>query len=592
MIFLVAGLLAAVSRRCGIFFETNDDRTLTEILSGVLAPAGEIHTVHVSVGISFFLAKLYQRTTAVPWYGLLLIGIQAAVYILLFAGLWKMADSLLQKLEAVLLFLFLFLCGIGMLAQIQYTSTAALLAAAGWGVLLCGEGRNSRQRVGMFFLMELTACFLRSQAMLMMQPVGALCYGGLLLQHTLENRTLSSPKEKNRKQDKTSENNTNRRVFCRQLLCPVGAVVLAVVICLGLQAVSYGKLGGGVTAEEWNRYEKGNRAREELFDYGEKPLYEDVEEILNRYGVTRTQYQAFLYGTMMNREISTECLEELAAFSRTQRTPALSLGQAYLKQFSLLWEGEGYHQLNRVILLLWGVCLCVFLVRSIVKKSWYSFLPLSGLFLGRGLVWCYLIEKGRMPKRVTFPLLFFEILLLLLLLWKEAWQQKGRQQEKSRSIQRGIELLVLAVLLLQGFFCGREQYRYAAEQNRGQAVYFQGMEELKVYCGRFPQRQYYIEAAALSYYTGSALETAAYQDRNFMVTGGWYANSPAMEAKLAQYAEDREADVYLILYEDGNTLNHPAVVYFEEKFGTEAEKADSFQLSNGGWYTVYRYTVK
>lgn len=75
LIFLV------IWKKTGIFFETNDDKYITEILSGAYTGTPNAHVGHISYLLSLPISLLYRVTNKVPWYGFFLIFAQALAYV-------------------------------------------------------------------------------------------------------------------------------------------------------------------------------------------------------------------------------------------------------------------------------------------------------------------------------------------------------------------------------------------------------------------------------------------------------------------------------------------------------------------------------
>lgn len=53
----------------GVYFETNDDRIIAEILSGVHSLTQDPHTIHENYLLMLPLSLLYKITSGVSWYG-------------------------------------------------------------------------------------------------------------------------------------------------------------------------------------------------------------------------------------------------------------------------------------------------------------------------------------------------------------------------------------------------------------------------------------------------------------------------------------------------------------------------------------------
>ena len=80
---IAAAMLLAVYFRAGIYFESNDDRNITEILSGAFGGRPDAHTVYVNYWLSVLLSGLYRITLQIPWYGLMLLLFHMMSYVCL-----------------------------------------------------------------------------------------------------------------------------------------------------------------------------------------------------------------------------------------------------------------------------------------------------------------------------------------------------------------------------------------------------------------------------------------------------------------------------------------------------------------------------
>lgn len=333
-----------------------------------------------------------------------------------------------------------------------------------------------------------------------------------------------------------------------------------------------------VTDEEWRYYNRNNTYRVAIFDYYGAPAYQDVREILNKYGVTENSWNAFASGTMLDENISADCLEEVAKQLADAQAQSFSVSEIFPK----LWEHltqDGYWRINTMVLILWALTLAV----CLVLREWKALLPLAGLLAARTAVWAYLIWRGRLPLRVTMPLFLAESVFLLCILWKILLSSDGGK------IRRIILLYAAAgLLLVNGYLGGRQQYRYVKTENEGQTIFMQGLREVRAYCMEHPENCYLTESVCWGYYAGSALET--YGKCNDMVSGGWFYGCPEVKEYREQYLGNWRPDgVYFILNADGNEANHPVVKWFREIFRKE-ECVDQITTSPGGVYTVYHFT--
>lgn len=543
-------MVAVVWRKTGIYFETNDDRCISEILSGILTGEPEAHTVYVNYLLALPLSLLYRITAGIPWYGAALVLFQVLAYTGILESVYSRCRNVPELAMGTVVVAAAFLSNLYLLGCIQYTSTAALLVASGYFCLLVQP--EGRKKWLWFLVLELLSCCLRTNAMLMIQPMGILTAAGVIL---LRKETFQS-----------------RECF-RKGLTETGRILL---ISVGILLLTFIVNGAAYGGEGWKKYNQFNDAEEILFDYGGAPAYEEVREILNRYQVTEADYAAYRNYMILDWVISPECAQELAAFAEEHReSVSFSELSDALRQNMI---SDSHWGLNRVLAVLW---LAALLLAVVTKSRWLAGGAL-GLFAGKLFSWSYLLYRGRFPLRVSMPLLAAELLLLLaLVLCAE------------RAVCGAPFLKCLGGILLFGFFItgflsGKQQYRYILGENNGQGVFMEGMREIEAYCTASPEKKYILDAISMSYYKGSALETGIYGDRNNIVSGNWYSNSPGVRAYNAAYLSGEDG-IYFLVYDDGRGTEHPGVRYLSQETGAVPELYDSFTASHGGTYLIYYF---
>ena len=162
-------------------------------------------------------------------------------------------------------------------------------------------------------MFELLAYLLRSDAMLMIQPLGVLTFTAFyFMKNKLYRIKGLSVKEWMGK--------------CRPLFYTAG-------ILLGILALGKGSYLIFYSSEGWKEYEKVIGALMDITDYADIPDYEDVADILEKYGVTEKQYSAFGQYMMIEENLSGDCLLEVAEVAgRQEIRPELSqLGSQKVK---------------------------------------------------------------------------------------------------------------------------------------------------------------------------------------------------------------------------------------------------------------------
>ena len=539
----------------GIFFETNDDRILSEIFSGAMTGSPEPRSYYVDYILGFLLSRFYRLTAAVPWYGGMLVLFQ-------FLCCFFIADALLFRCRrrrdvffALILCAVLYADSFYIIANIQYTSTAAMLAITGYLCLFLYS--ESRTRYMIFFLLELLSYLLRSNAMLMIQPLGILAFSGF---HFAEQKLYRF----------RSFSRKEWREKCHPL-CHT-AVLLLLILIIGKSSyyIFYSSPG-------WKEYKKVNDGVTEITDYASIPDYSKVQDILPKYGVTEKQYNAFLQYAMIEENLSGDCLLEIAQVARAEN-PSPDLSEVF-GQLLGSYTAREYWNLNFLLLAVWTV----FLLYTVFEKSFTLLLPAAGIFLARSMLWLFLLYEGRTPPRVMIPLYLGEIALLLCVFFLAVLKDNS-----GRFLQRHLSILLLLILLPFAAKTLKSQYLHISVKNANESVYFQGMQEMISYCNSHPEKRYFIDASALIYYRGSAFETKIYGKRNNVITGCWYSGAPV----LYQYEKDYFADcdtIYLITSSEMEMQASMVIDYLEERLNSTACQEETFTVSNGGKYLVYAF---
>ena len=550
--FIVLAMVAVIWVKTGIYFETNDDKCITEILCGQMTGAPQARTVYVSYLLTLPVSLLYRITAGVPWYGLALVLLQVIAYTAVLESVYSRCRKIWDMAAGTVFLAVVMLMDLYILGCIEYTSTSGLLAAAGYFCLLLHK--EPKKGWFRFCLLELLAGLLRINAMLMVQPLGFLAVAGLFLV-------------------KEGKSFRERLTVLGRVALPPAAVFLAV---LAVDAFVY-------RGSDWKAYMKFNDAEEVLFDYVGVPPYDEVREILDNHQVTETDYNAYANYMILDWVISPECAQELAAYAQEHREEwnISGLWQELLKHLL----DEPFWGLNRVLLFLWAALAAL----AFLWRDKALLLPALGLLAGKLFSWTFLLWEGRFPLRVSMPLIAGEVLLLSALLLRRGTDTELQGNPK-RLRYVGLGALLFG-MCIAGFMTGRQQYSYILNENRGQKIFMEGLREIRAYCDARPENRYILDAVSMSYYKGSALEYEVYQGGNYIVSGSWYSNSPYLRKYNAEYLSGGDG-IYFLVYDGGGGISHPGVSYLIQETGVQPEICDRITVSPGGTYLVYYFDGK
>lgn len=540
-------MILFVCQKTGIYFETNDDRYITSILSGVITGSPDAHVIYVNYLLALPLSLLYRITTMVPWYGGLFVFFQWAIYAAVLDSAYTKCQKWYMMIPVTAIAGGFFIAYYYCVGQIQFTSTAVMLAAAGYVCLLLRD--SDKKGFLLFILFELAGYLLRSQSMLMVQPLGLAAVV-----------TVTAGKQEIIKKEEI-----------RKFLA-MGLGLLAILL-VGVLGNLIGYHGAG-----WERYTHFIDTVTTLFDYHGKPDYEEVRDILEDYDISREKYMAYCQYMILDWNVDAEGEKRLENYVLQLQGESLSVPKV-LRQVYEISIADFPWELNRVTIAAWGLFLLVVILCRRLKTLCIGVGLIGG---ARTAIWGYLIWRGRIPTRVILPLMACETMILIALVWIEYERAHTVQWKKVGLLCGGV------IFCLIGISSGRLQSRYISEITAGQHLYMEGLREIQQYCEDHPTNHYLIDPSSLSYYIGSAFETSVYHPVNAVFGGGWFSETPPVRQRLREYLGDVDG-FYFLIYADGEQEMCPSYAYLVQEMGEVPELVEQWTASHGGSYAVYYF---
>ena len=427
---------------------------------------------------------------------------------------------------------------------LEFTSTAAIMAVTGYMCLLLDQ--NQKRGWILFCFFETMAFLLRDQAMLMIQPLGLLVC--------------------------SSEFWREKREWIKRTGCMIFAIVAIVLV---------GSLGTWVSyrGERWANFNRYDQARAELFDFYGSPEYEEVEETLDKYGVSYTEYAAFREYASLSQNIGAECVEELIEYEKTvhgEKKTAMEV----VREIWRMRSDEKYLEVSRAA----GIVCCVAFLWFLLQRHITALVSLMGLLVSSLFVEGYLVYGGRLPLRVMLPLFSCEIFFMIAIMLRDYASGK-------RDVRNCAPACLTAVLFVVLFtFSGRQQYHVVKREQEWQTDYIEGLVEVQEYCNIRPGKKYILDGISFAYYTGGVLETRLAGQQNYVYSGGWMFKSPFMDDYLHSYLDGEEENICLIIHLDGRWEETPMVAFLAEAIGKRPVVMDQLEVSNGEVYMVWGFT--
>lgn len=562
-IILGVSLLALVYYVNGIWYETNDDHVIIDFLTGKITGDPTCLTMYNSVIFTGPLSLAYRIAPTVPWYGISLLILELASFVLPLDALTGKVDNIFGRLFMTVSCIAVWISSWELHSRIQYTSVAAMLAVAGYVCIICYRNKVS---LIIWAIVELLAFGVRPESMEMIQPIGIAVYLGI----EYANYSLLDKDKKDKKEKKAV------RMRIVQTVCIAAGIVL-----IGLLS---GKIAYKDTA--WKKALQSNDARMKLFDYYGIPKSRDVEDILSDNQISQLTYEGYCHYLNIGFDYESDVIEEIADKIESENKPQLSIAgilkQTFIDSYKYYFGGE-----NRAVL----CCLCLVaaaLVAALVNKkmSLKLLAPIVGYILSKALVWGYVYYKGRTPARVIIPLYIAEMYVALVVvsfIWSEISKNKRIRIFKKPMWYLAIPLVLLCVFAWKVY---SNHTGYLVGNNAECQSLVTASEAVSKYCNENKNNAYIVSDLVTEGLKRDVLDCKI-KDDNYIYAGGWFAVSPECRDYNEQYLNGKDV-YYITTIETNEDTEATELKFWEEKSGTKPALVDSIDSGLGKDYAVYK----
>lgn len=531
-VLFVAGLAAAFD----FYYDLNDDTTIKDIISGAYTGSPSGYSVQMLYPLSFVLSLFYKAIPGVPWYGLFLCICQFGAASLI---AWRVT-GLVKKtwmqfgvlfLEAILFAGIL----IRQFVMVQYSVTSGICMATAIFLFITGDEVESpvsylKQNMTSILLVILSF-MIRTEMCLMLFPF--LLLAGLA---------------KWMAQEKIfTVNNVKRYLYV------LGTALLGMVVMFSLDKLSSAT---AKNQEGWQTFQSFFDARTDIYDFYGIPSYENNQAFYEEIGLSRESYTLLEnYNFSLDESIDEQLMNKLVEFHKAHagKENGLAKTAGFISKNSLkeaLWLYKEHlvgMQDGVISYVLLAAYLSYVLLAGSRKKSgcyWKIIL----LLVIRSILWLYLYMVERSVERITCPLLFTELLVLLGWIVQEThikWID-AKNPIYARIQVSGVYVL-LGVCAFVALISNTKRVRTEYE-NRERIN--SRWESLIAYCKENEEAYYVVDVYSSTSYEGIFYSEKIFEDvdnsyRNFDICGGWLSKSPLMQQKLAKSGiSDLESALY------------------------------------------------
>ncbi len=545
-----ACFMASVYFLCGIWFETSDDVAISELLSGKITGNSEFHCPYVRTFISWPISLLYRLSQSIPWWGIFIFIILFMVVAINLYYFLTFSKSIWEHILIATSVMTVFVAGIHVFGQAQYTSATIMLATTGYVALCVTFLRKEKPNYVLFVLLELIACGVRDSSMILIQPIGLLSLLGVLMYR-----------------EKASKD--YRKAF-KQMAIIICAIGMILIVSKVDEAITF-------RDDSWKEYYKFNEVQAYLTDYERKIPYEELESIFDKYRVSKEDYyQTLEYRTWYGEDkLSKECIDELLPALKEIRSLEYKADVVFAAFKQLLFSSREFWGLHRLTVLAY---LIAFAVAFIVRKPKVIIL-LTMIFMGYIAGLAFLALRNRFVLRVMMP--YYISALLLLVIFGIAVLSELNKEKAVKSV-----FAILAVsLAVAALSIGKIQFSYVRAQNRHvNTIGFQEGKEIMEYCINHPENKYVLDISYQKSVCTDIFETGYYKRANHIYSGSWYSMVPSIKAYSKDYIKD---DFCFIVYEAAEYKGIEGAKYFADNCDCEMKLKDKSKLSSGATMLVY-----
>lgn len=463
-----------IRKDISMFFSYNDDSLMMELLSGKYTGFPNSHSIFIKSPISHLIAFFYSICNVIPWYPIILISLIIIPVVLL---ILTEKDKKKKRIMLILLPLLV----VSPIIQLTFTTVAAVMVATSMLYFFRASKKNTFFAAILFAL----SYSVRNEIFLV-----ALAFYLVAILWKLINKEYKN-------------------------------VILFFVTTLVFATASLCINNFEYSSSEWSEYKEINDKRVTLYDYTWYIPYENAASLYESHGISYEEYLLIdNYALTFENQDWTHTLSEASAITSEYYKPYPPITKLYHSVISYLKTSfTEYAFLSIFVLALY--CILFFNLLS-TRKFLNSLLALC-LFLGRNLIWIYLVWKGRLPERITISLFLIEIILLISMIY-----EYNASKYKKLFTYAGVILYTLASIVLV-ISCITTYTTHCKGQKK--------FDSLKAYMVSHPNKTFLLDVRSVNNFNEPMWDTSASQ-HNYFQTGGWFSASPIIKERINSLTTD------------------------------------------------------
>ena len=517
-------------------FETNDDRTMMNIIAGKYGREYSAYSIFMGYPLSYILSRGYLIAPKIPWYGLFFCEVIIySLWVIMGDILLKIKQNARSKKTYIGIAMVLFILYVNIFVVQQFTVIASILALTAIYKLL---KRDSW--IGIVVLCILSY-EVRSDVFLMAAPF--LVVAGVW--NNLDEKI-------------------NTKKIIKSSLPIIGVILITVALGMGSNKIAY-------SSKDWKEYNLYNKARSSLYDYTDYWNNEKYKESCINAGMSEADfYITNSYNLLIDKNISQEKLKNIkGAITKGKKDNVLikTLKVIYhdIKNSLVDYRNYTFFMLFVDILVLYA------LLSENREKTLIWLLTV----LGKYLIISYFVWVVRLPERVYLALFLIMLSIDIYILIK-----------KLNSVPTKIRKICIIGMLVFGILISKDRL------NKYTDIVVMNSEYNKInsYCKKNSNNNYMLAIDEIFTASSNVMDK---ETDNLIYLGTTLTQSPTITSYLSNYNCEDVGEVLLkdnffyVAYKkyDINKFQQ----YMNNRFnGVEIKKVDSINQN----YYVYKFIKK
>lgn len=494
------------------YYDLNDDVLMKDILSGAYSGECVSRNIQMLYPISLLFSVLYRILPGVAWYGYALCIFQFGALLIIVNRSLSFLDGYILKIATAVSEIAIFIAlMLNHLINVQYTITVAFMAAAAamWFITLKIDGSIVEVilRALPAILILVVAFLLRSEMLMLMLPfvLAAIVY-------TFFNREVSKD-----------------RIY--KVLSIFAAIILPMILGLGINKLAY-------SDDEWREFSSLFDARTNLYDYQIIPEYEGNEAFYDSIGLNREEaylFENYNYG--LNDKVDSVLMGKVASYAKEVKDSDEAFGSKLIRKMRIyiyeISHGKNSTGSDYPYNLVAGILYIMIIAMAVGSRKLIDLWCPTTLFLGRTLIWMYILMGDRSPDRITHSLYFVEIVVLFGLLYKGISERKNVERAKILEPM----LITLLFIIMAAFIAPDRFYSLNVDQVKREETNTSFLK-LYEYTMQHPDDLYLFDVYSSVAYSEKMFDKSKeISKENTELMGGWFYGSPIEKAKILKVSD-------------------------------------------------------